>query len=101
MENCVKRCQRLEGEDHFLSSERPEQKERDEFDETPDPIQLSTLRVDDIDVYTRLVTYREKLNIDADKFIDRIKWTPISNRFDIYSDSIQEFQDFRNDNIRK
>lgn len=43
-----------------------------------------TLRVDDIDVYNRIVSYEDQCNKPAEKFINRAKWVPLSHRFDIY-----------------
>ena len=42
-------------------------------------------RVDDLDVYTRIVGYEEKCNRASEKFLNRAKWVPMSHRFDIYS----------------
>ncbi|CDW82479.1 UNKNOWN [Stylonychia lemnae] len=113
LENSVKRYSRLEGEDHFLNTNRPQtsaEKPRDDQDEkmvmlhyylitqqTP----LSTLRLDDLDVYLRIVTYEEKINKDAEKFIQRVKWTPMSNRYEIFQESIEYFQKIKAENIEK
>ena len=50
--------------------------------------QASSLRVDDIDVYLRIVTYEEKINKQANKFIQRMKWLPLSHRFEVFEESI-------------
>ena len=43
-----------------------------------------TLRVDDIDVYNRIVCYESAYNKAAEKFLNRAKWVPLSHRFDVY-----------------
>lgn len=62
---------------------------------------MSSIRIDDIDVYLRIVTYEEKINKQADKFIHRIKWLPLRHRQDIFEDSIQQFQDIKQVNIQQ
>ena len=66
LENSVKRYQRLEGEDHFATTApRPQRPEnngeivRDDLNAESLPKQ-SALRIDDMDVYNRVVTYDEK-----------------------------------------
>ena len=66
LENAVKRYQRLEGEDHFATPDlRPQRLEangeivRDDINVESLPKQ-SALRIDDMDVYNRIVTYEEK-----------------------------------------
>ena len=63
LENSVKRYQRLEGEDHYATTEpRPQRLENDGTIQREDlnaeslPKQ-SALRIDDMDVYSRVVTY--------------------------------------------
>ena len=43
-----------------------------------------SLRIDDIDVYTRIVSYETKCNRAVEKFVQRAKWVPISHRFDVF-----------------
>ena len=91
LENSIKRYQRLEGEDHFATTkERPKRKEandeivRDDLNVDSLPRQ-SALRIDDLDVYNRIVTFEEKCGRAATKFVNKAKWAPLSYRFDIYS----------------
>lgn len=44
-----------------------------------------SLRVDDLDVYTRIIGYEEKCSRAVEKFVNRAKWAPMSHRFDIYA----------------
>ena len=90
LENSIKRYQRLEGEDHFATKEpRPQRKEangdivRDDINVESLPKQ-SALRLDDIDVYNRVVTYEEKCNRSLSKFVNKCKWAPLNHRFDVY-----------------
>jgi hypothetical protein len=54
-----------------------------------------SLRVDDIDVYQRIVAYDEKCNRSASKFINRTKWVPLSHRFDVFTQAQEYFQQAR------
>ena len=46
--------------------------------------QQEDAKIDDIDVYLRLVTYEERITRNTEKFIQRVKLTPLSHRFEIY-----------------
>lgn len=59
MENAVKRYQRLEGTDHYLTPDKPSQQDESSYTDQGDRPILSSLRVDDIDVYMRIVNYEE------------------------------------------
>lgn len=90
LENSVKRYQRLEGEDHYSTGEkRPQRKDlngeiqRDDLNVDALPKQ-SALRLDDIDVYQRVVLYEEKCHRAANKFVNKSKWAAMTHRFDIY-----------------
>lgn len=45
--------------------------------ENIDLAQQSLIREDDIEVYTRGVTYRNKINRVMNKFLSRLKWLPM------------------------
>lgn len=101
LENSIKRYQRLEGEDHFATTDpRPQRLEangeivRDDVNVESLPKQ-SALRIDDIDVYNRIVTYEEKCSRGVTKFINKAKWAPLSHRFDVYTRHQQYFQSIR------
>ena len=64
-----------------------------EQEQENDPI--SVLRLDDIDVYLRSITYEEKIMRMADRFVQRVKWLPSSHRFEIYKESVHFFQELR------
>jgi hypothetical protein len=46
-----------------------------------------SLRVDDIDIFTRIVSYESACNKPVEKFINRAKWVPLAHRFDVYKQS--------------
>ena len=69
LENSIKRHQRLEGVDHFLTCSRPEQKEGSSYTDDGERAPVSAIRVDDIDVYFRIVTYEERVTRNTEKFI--------------------------------
>ena len=93
LENAVKRHERLEGEDHFKTPDRPQQKPGSSYIDIYDGVRppFSSLRADDIDVYLRIVAFEEQITRKANRFVQRVKWTPYSHRFEIYEDSIQAF----------
>lgn len=99
LENCVKRVQRLEGTDHFLTPDRPEQKDGSSYRDGGVRPPLSALRSDDIDVYFRAVTYEERATRGAERFIQRVKWLPLSSRFEVYAASMQYFQECRSKSL--
>lgn len=61
----------------------------------------SSLRVDDLDVYNRIVTYEEKCSRATSKFINKAKWAPLSHRFDVYTRHQQYFQSIRKESLDK
>ena len=100
LENSVKRFQRLDGEDHFNSPEKPKVN-LDAYSQTGNMNVASALRSDDIDVYLRCITYEDKIMLPADKFVRRVRWVPMTHRFEVYQDSIECFQSMRNAAIGK
>ena len=95
----MKRYQRLDGDDHFLTPDRPRPVEGSSYTDIQERPALSALRADDIDIYLRNTTYQEKITRKADKFVQRAKWVPMSQRFELYSDSVKYFQELRNNSI--
>jgi hypothetical protein len=55
--------------------------------------------MDDIDVYLRQVTYEQKINREAERFIQRCKWVPLSHRFEIFQESIEYVQGLRSESL--
>lgn len=101
LENAVKRYTRLDGDDHFLTPDRPKQEDESSYADDEVRLPISALRADDIDVYLRTATYEEKITRKAERFIQRAKWCSMSHRFDIYQDSIEYFQQLRTQSIKE
>lgn len=51
-----------------------------------------SLRIDDIEVYSRIIAYETKCNRAIQKFVQRAKWVPLSQRFEIYTQTQEYFQ---------
>ena len=99
LENSVKRFGRLDGEDHFQSTERPTPGEHSSYENVKEKPPLSALRADDIDVYLRCITYEDKVSRIAEKFVRKAKWLPLTHRFEIHKDTIETFQKIRNTSL--
>ena len=101
LENCIKRFSRLDGEDHFTSDEPRPQRLEPNGEISPEDLNAEmmpkhcSLRIDDLDVYMRIVGYEEKCQRSAEKFINRVKWAPLSHRFDVFSQTQEYFQQRR------
>jgi hypothetical protein len=94
-ENCVKRFQRLDGADHFGSRLDLEADASSGYSAAQPLEPQSALRADDIEVYLRYLTHDEQVTRMAEKFAHRAKWAPVQHRFDIYKESVMEFQKLR------
>ena len=87
----MKRYQRLDGDDHFASDEPRPQRTEPNGQLHPDDLNAHkipkhcALRIDDIDIYQRIVSYEERCKSSAAKFIQRTKWVPLAHRFDVYT----------------
>lgn len=57
--------------------------------------------MDDIDVYLRHVTYEQKINREAEKFIQRCKWVPLTHRFEIFQESIEYVQSLKIESLER
>jgi len=51
----------------------------------------SLIREDDIEVYLRATTYRNKINKVLNKFLSRAKWVPLKHKFSIYEQAIKAY----------
>jgi hypothetical protein len=99
-ENCVKRGQRLEGDDHFGSHVDVATEESSSYNEAPDAETQSAIRTDDIEVYLRYLTYEEQTTRLARKFLHRCQLLPLQHRHEIFRDSAHEYQKLRNQSIQ-
>jgi hypothetical protein len=50
---------------------------------------LSLIREDDIEVYVRGTTYRNKINKVMNKFMSKIKWLPLQHKHQIFERAIE------------
>ena len=48
----------------------------------------SLLREDDLEIYTRSVSYRNKVSKVVNKWMSRLKWLPMLHRFEVYERAI-------------
>ncbi len=60
-----------------------------------------SLRVDDIDIFTRIVSYETACNRLIFKFINRARWVPLAHRFDVYAQSQARIQELRERSLKK
>lgn len=91
----MNRAERLSQEDFFDQAQphnRPHTKadtgEGSLYVENVDLEPQSLLREDDIEIFTRSVSYRNKVNKVANKFMSRLKWLPLQHRFEIYEKAL-------------
>ena len=49
----------------------------------------SLLREDDVLIYTRSCSYRNKVSKAVNKFMSRLKWLPMLHRFEIYEKALE------------
>jgi|LauGreDrversion4_2_1035121.scaffolds.fasta_scaffold346694_2 hypothetical protein len=104
----MERLERLDQEDHYDKANpenRPSTRAElgqgalyvEKFDLPPQ----SLIREDDIEVYMRGVTYRNKINKVVNKFMSRMKWVPLRNRYDIFERAIEGGIAIKNANIKR
>jgi hypothetical protein len=61
----------------------------------------SLIREDDVEVYMRGVSYRQKLTSVANKFISRLKWLPWLEKQTIFEQSIEQHFKLKQDNLNR
>jgi len=61
----------------------------------------SLIREDDIEVYIRGVSHRNKINKLVNKFMSRLKWLPMKQKYEIFENSITEYFNLKNQNIER
>lgn len=49
----------------------------------------SLIREDDVEVYVRGTTYRNKINKTVNKFMSRLKWLPMHSKYQLFEKSIE------------
>jgi len=60
----------------------------------------SLIREDDIEVYIRGISYRNKVNKLVNKFMSRLKWLPMERSFDILEKAVEMQHDIKEANIK-
>ena len=56
---------------------------------------LSLIREDDIEVYVRGWTYKNKVNKTANKLLSHLKWVPMRDKSKIYADSVASYNQIK------
>ena len=59
------------------------------------------IREDDVEVFLRATTYRNKVCKVVNKFLSRLKWLPLQHGYDIFEKSHQAFKKQKELNIEK
>lgn len=104
-ELCIKRSQRLEGPDEFAKAKvykRPSTKAKvggSLYVENLHPPPISAIRQDDIEVWMRRQTYLNKCFRVFYKYIDKLKWIPLLQRFEIFEESMVYAKEQREDSL--
>ena len=60
----------------------------------------SLLREDDIEIYTRSVSYRNKVSKVVNKFMSRLKWMPMLHRYEIFEKALESKNNQKAGNIQ-
>jgi hypothetical protein len=60
----------------------------------------SMIREDDIEVYIRGVSYRNKVNKLSNKFMSRLKWLPMERRFEVFTQAANVSNEIKQNNIK-
>jgi hypothetical protein len=63
-----------------------------------DPV--SSIRMDDIEIYLRQVTYEQKINKLVNKFLTRVKWIPLTKKFEIFNESVIAYNKIKEGNLQ-
>ena len=109
VDNSIKRAQRLSVDDDYTLGLHPElrptskakKNEGTLYVEIKDLPAQSCIRSDDIETYMRHITYDNKINKLVNKFIARLKWLPLSRRYDVFESVVHKYFAIREENIQK
>lgn len=94
LENALQRFERLDADDDFDKADswpRPNTKAKEGgslYVENTNIPAVSSIRMDDIEVYLRQQTYQSRINKGVNKFLARLKWLSLGKRFEILEDSV-------------
>ena len=109
IDNSIKRAQRLAVDDDFTLGLQPElrptskakKNEGTLYVEIKDLPAQSCIRSDDIEVYARHITYEGKINKLVNKFIAKLKWLPMSQRYEVFESVVGKYFAIRDENMQK
>ena len=110
LDSAIQRYQRLAVDDEFsfanlTPQDRPSSMSRRSggtlYVEIKDIPPQSAIRSDDLEVYMRHTAYSLKINKLVNKFIARLKWVALTQRFDIYDAAVTAYFDLRRVNLRE
>lgn len=109
IDNAIKRAQRLGVDDDYTlgldpklrPTSKAKKNEGTLYVEIKDLPAQSCIRSDDIEIYMRHVTYADKINKLVNKFIARLKWLPLSQRYDVFESVVGKYFAIREENIQK
>jgi hypothetical protein len=59
------------------------------------------IREDDIEVYIRGVTHRNKINKLANKLMTRMKWLPMLSKYEIFEKAITAHYKMKSNNLER
>jgi len=59
------------------------------------------IREDDIEVYIRGVSYKNKVSKTVNKFMTRLKWIPLEQRYEIFEKAMRSNKAIKQKNIKK
>ena len=108
LEQTISRAERL-SQDDLWDKATPETRPSTKTDkdagalyvENFDMPPISFLREDDLEVYVRGTTYRNKINKVMNKFISKLKWLPLEKKYEVFEKAIESHFKIKNANIKK
>lgn len=108
LEQAMDRLERLDQDDHYdkanpenRPSTRAELGQGALYVEKFDLAPQSLIREDDIEVFMRATSYKNKINKVTNKFISRLKWVPMKHRYEIFEKAIEGHFSMKNQNIQR
>lgn len=107
LEQAMARYERLSQDDRFedvKAENKPKTKSEDGgslYMENEMNKPQSLIREDDVEVYLRDVTYKNKLKKVINKFLARLKWIALQDRFDIYQKALIANDKLKRRNIKR
>jgi hypothetical protein len=106
LEQAILRNERLEQDDQYdaaINEPRPSTKNEEsgcalyveKFDLNPH----SLVKEDDIEVYIRGVSHKNKLNKLVNKFMSRLKWLPMKNKYEVFENAVTDHLELKQQNL--